>query len=74
LKFFFKDLGSSNDCFKIVPDSCKYEGEYTNFYKTMCKGYDEVVKGVHDHLIELSVVVDELNPVNFSGGIAHCIK
>ena len=47
IKKLYMDLSSNDDCFKLLPEGCSYSGVATDFYKSLCKGYDTLPEKIH---------------------------
>lgn len=67
------DLLSENDCFKVLPTGCSYSGSATDFYSSLCEGYQNLSDDIHKGLIKLSINTG-LNPEVQAEHYAECIK
>ena len=67
------DLNFDSDCFKVLPPGCSYSNTATDFYSSLCKGYQTLPEKIHTSLIKLSINT-ELNPLTQSVDFAECIK
>jgi hypothetical protein len=62
-----------DNCFRILPEGCSYEGEAEDRLKKICKGYDKLAEDLTKDIVELSVNT-ELNPATAANQMAECIK
>jgi len=67
------DLTQNEECFKVLPEGCSYSGTATDFYSSLCKGYETIPKELHTSLIKLSIET-KINPETIAGDFAKCIK
>lgn len=48
------DLESSEGCFKILPDGCKYSGTSYDFFEQICEGHiDTNARNLKDTLVRV---------------------
>ena len=69
----YEDLEYDYDCFKVLPEGCSYSGKATDFYSSLCKGYNSLPEHIHKSLIKLSINTN-INPETQAADFAECIK
>lgn len=44
-----------DNCFRILPEGCSYEGEAEDRLKKICRNYDKLAEELTESLVELTV-------------------
>ena len=46
------------DCFKIIPQGCKYSGQTTEYFEEFCRGYDLVGDIIKEDILKISALIN----------------
>lgn len=42
----YRNLESDEECFKVLPEGCSYEGTIDEYFKKICRGYESLPKKI----------------------------